>query len=130
MAPGPIMKFRLSAKSDATMTSSSSTGAYGNQPDSKGRKTRAARTPKMNTRNGAELGLNGASIGAELRLAASGFPNRPHGMNTRTTAKKMNSTTSVSLGNAKLKPEKTNEPRATHNALTSTQTHAATKAPR
>src|SRR3546814_8039725 len=74
MPPGPIMKCRLSAKSDATMTSSSSTGAYGNKPDSKGRKTRAARTPKMNTRNGAELGLNGASIGAELRLAASGYP--------------------------------------------------------
>src|SRR3546814_20239443 len=54
MPPGPIMKCRLSAKSDATMTSSTSTGAYATQPDSTGRKTRDDSKPKLHTPKGSQ----------------------------------------------------------------------------
>jgi len=71
-------------------------------------------------------GRSGASMGAELRLAPCGRPNRPQGRNTSTSAMKANSTTSVSLENDTLKPSRVTVPRPMHSALISAMMSAAT----
>ena len=111
------------------MMSSASTGAYGIKSDNNGNAATTATTTSMNTLNGMEAGRIGASMGAELRLAAETVPNSPHGRNTSTNAMKMNSTTSVSLGNSNVMPNKETVPRAIHMAFSSAMIKAATYAP-